>query len=78
MIDLQIGKAIIAVEIDTEFGNPCGQCCFEIFAMSGSCIFDCGANKRRDGKNVVYKTIEVRLKKNLKLLEIEGDKNESS
>jgi len=56
MIDLPIGRAVIAVETESE--NPCGECCFELFAMGDSCVFDCSPNRRRDGKNVVYKTID--------------------
>jgi hypothetical protein len=58
MIDLSLGKAIIAVETESE--NPCSECCFELFAMGDSCVFDCSSNKRRDGKDVVYKTVDYK------------------
>jgi len=55
MIELEIGKAIVAVETGTV--SPCRDCCFQEFTF-GKCEINCTSGRRKDGKNVVYKLVD--------------------
>jgi uncharacterized cysteine cluster protein YcgN (CxxCxxCC family) len=63
MIDLPIGKALIAVEkikVDqSKWENLCDGCC--LAAIEG-CLkaFVCNRGNRKDGKNVIYKLIDYK------------------
>ena len=65
MIDLPIGKAIVTVEVNTE---ACDNCIFDRDNFCGlpSPNTYCGNNRRQDGKNVIFKIVDLpEMKKSL-------------
>jgi len=64
MIDLPIGKAIVAVEaeIPPEFGEEAKACRGCVFS-NGNCnvlnYLPCWPDKRKDGKNVIFKIVDI-------------------
>ena len=63
MIDLPIGKALIAVEaeIPPEFGGEAKACRGCVFSH-GNCdvmkYLSCWTSQRKDGKNVIFKIVD--------------------
>jgi hypothetical protein len=58
MINLPLGKALIAVEVD---GNMDGmrRCKLCELPSVGQCVsVGCGPSDRRDGKDVIYKLVD--------------------
>ena len=59
MIEIPLGKALIAVEVEDTSQYKCRECVFE-FTI---CPFSCFANNphmenRKDGKNVIFKLVD--------------------
>ena len=58
MIDLPLGKALVAVEVDRlgwQDTSDCADCVFED-ECSGVLCFE---TDRKDGKNVIYKLVDL-------------------
>jgi len=57
MLDIPIGKAVMAVEIDSD-RNGCVDGC--LAHHSGHCnTFSCYPFEREDGKNVIFKLVDL-------------------
>ena len=63
MIDIPIGKALVAVEVSDE--NKCNGCIYQHGVVNNLCdlqaIIPCGRGrlvKRQDGKNVIFKLVD--------------------
>jgi len=64
MIDLPIGKALVAVEIDRNIvgWNRCNHLCEIKTGNWGSCVsVGCGPDDRKDGKDVVFKLVDCKV-----------------
>jgi hypothetical protein len=53
MIDIPLGKALVPVEINTEY-MKCVKC---FYNQTWSCPL-CLPDKRKDGKNVIFKLVD--------------------
>jgi len=69
MIELEIGKAIVAVE-DDRTGHSCKVCCLQPVCIAnrcgkGKCAFSlpCANGSRKDGKNVIFKIVDISMGK---------------
>ena len=67
MIEIPIGKAIVAVEVDNDKANKCNGCVFSeaVHPFGGyayiKCISDkifCINQERKDGKYVIFKLVD--------------------
>jgi len=61
MIEIPIGKAMIAVEVKDETQSKCHCCMFEFTC----CVFSCMGKSdlipaRKDGKNVIFKLVDYK------------------
>ena len=67
MIDLPVGKAIVAMNYKSlsfkdALKNRCGRCCFYKPENRQKCeaqTLFCQYDKRKDGKNVIFKIINI-------------------
>jgi hypothetical protein len=66
MIDLPLGKALSAEEVDYKFiaTSSCDGCEFEQNKINGGCnvhdFLGCNPNQRKDGKNIIFKLVDWR------------------
>jgi hypothetical protein len=64
MIDIPLGKALAAVELDYRLIviSSCDGCEFEQKKINGGCnahdFLECNPNQRKDGKNVIFKLVD--------------------
>jgi len=57
MFDLPLGKALVAVEVKNK--KSCEKC--KLFGAP-LCVFECRSYRRKDGKDVIFKTVDLRKK----------------
>jgi hypothetical protein len=64
VIDIPIGKALAAVEVQgEELNGRCQKCLFDCFRPCR--FFPCNRIVRKDGKNVVFKLVDYPAKEDL-------------
>jgi hypothetical protein len=70
MIDIPIGKAIIAVEdtYKTKTSSCVARCFFGKYCINNihNGYFKCSASSRKDGKDVIFKKVDYKDKKEVK------------
>jgi hypothetical protein len=55
MREIPVGKALVAVEVEKHTRRLCDRCFLIGYCLSG---LRCGAEDRKDGKNVVFKLVD--------------------